>query len=305
MSIPTYDQWISPLLQLLSSIPQGIPISFVYKALADCIPLSEAERNQLLPSQTQPIYKNRISWAHDRLKRAKLSSTPQRGIWRITTNGLKMISKYPNGLPTEEVKRLARITTFDISSPNGSFSKKRLRLLDHPIESQTAEERIESGLYEIKERIKEQLLEKLRQVEPIIFEKLVLQVLHALGYGASHKQIQHTGGPGDWGIDGIISLDRLGLEKVYIQAKRWKSSVGSPEIQTFIGGLQLKRATKGVLITTSTFTQDAQKAASQYSGTLVLLSGEQFAELMIESGIGATHEIRKIPKLDMDYWDQE
>ncbi len=140
---------------------------------------------------------------------------------------------------------------------------------------------------------------------PAFFEALVLDLLHAMGYGANREALQRVGGSGDGGIDGIISLDRLGLEKVYVQAKRWANKVGSPEIQTFMGALQLQHASKGVFMTTSAFTRDAIETAARARGTIVLVDGHRLAGLMIDHSVGVTPRPINIPRVDQDYFEED
>jgi restriction system protein len=148
------------------------------------------------------------------------------------------------------------------------------------------------------------LLETLAQVSPKFFETIVLDVLHKLGYGTNRADLKRVGGTGDGGIDGIISLDRLGLEKVYVQAKRWQNSVGRPEIQGFYGALAGQRATKGIFITTSTFTAQAIEFAKSIE-RIVLVDGAQFADLMITYEVGVTMRPIQVPKIDTDYFDEQ
>ena len=153
-------------------------------------------------------------------------------------------------------------------------------------------------------RVARDLLENIGRSPPEFFEQLVLDLLHAMGYGTSRDDLQRVGGSGDGGIDGIISLDRLGLEKVYVQAKRWKNAVGSPEIQGFMGALQLQSANKGVFITTSTFTKEARSAAAKARGVVVLVDGARLTELMIEHRVAVTHKALSVPKVDGDYFEE-
>jgi len=159
------------------------------------------------------------------------------------------------------------------------------------------------ALDEISDAVAAELLEVIGHSTPQFFEILVLDLLHAMGYGASRTDLQHVGKSGDGGIDGIISLDRLGLEKVYVQAKRWQQSIGRPDIQGFYGALAGQRAKKGVFITTSAFTAQATEFARSVEG-IVLIDGARLASLMIEHGVGVSHNVVKVPKLDSDYFEE-
>jgi restriction system protein len=169
--------------------------------------------------------------------------------------------------------------------------------------TESPDDRLEAALSELRQTVAAELLEMLGQVTPQYFETIVLDLLHRMGYGASREDLQRVGGVGDGGIDGVISLDRLGLEKVYVQAKRWQGSVARPEVQGFYGALAGQRATKGVFITTSTFSQQAIEFARSVE-RIVLVDGERLAGLMMEHEVGVTLRPVKVPKLDSDYFEE-
>jgi restriction system protein len=303
MPVPTYDQFIEPLLRFLGSKPEGATASDAYQALADGLGLTADERAQVLPSGFQAVYKNRIGWAHDRLKRAGLSGTPRRGVWKVTPEG-HVAALTPAPLTKPELERLTVVER----APRGALvndepGASSPELPTGPSSSVSPEERIASALSEIRESVGRSLLEIIGRSPPEAFEHLVLDLLHQMGYGATQADVQRVGGSGDGGIDGIISLDRLGLEKIYIQAKRWKNVVGSPEIQGFMGALQLQGASKGVFITTSSFTREAKAAAAKARGSLVLIDGQGLTALMIEHGVAVTHALHKVPRVDSDYFE--
>lgn len=161
----------------------------------------------------------------------------------------------------------------------------------------------QATITELKEAAGDDLLETIGRMSPKFFENLVLDLLHAMGYGASRTDLQHVGRSGDGGIDGIISLDRLGLEKVFVQAKRWQNSVGPEAVQAFYGALEGRRANKGVFITTSTFTPGAFEFARLVE-KIVLIDGVRLADLMMEYGVGVSHRVIRIPKIDSDYFEE-
>ena len=171
----------------------------------------------------------------------------------------------------------------------------------------TPDEQIHIGAARIKENLVAQILERIKQGSPAAFERLVIDVLVAMGYGGSHEDAaQVVGKSGDGGIDGIIKEDRLGLESIYVQAKRWDGTVGRPVIQQFVGALHERKARKGVVITTSSFTRDAIQSAKDQSVTIILIDGVQLAEYMIEFGVGVSDvETIKIKRLDEDYFGEE
>ena len=222
MAIPTYDQFIEPLLRFLSSKPQGVSTSEVYAALADAVGLTDDEREQLLPSRRQPVYQNRIGWAHDRLKRAGLSQSRQRGKWQLTDAGRTFLANYPNAINDEDIEKIAKVPpdsrlTTDPDSPEPTTPQQTA------VDGGSPDERIDQAIGELNDSVASELLDLIGQSSPTFFEHLVLDLLHALGYGTSRVDLQRVGGSSDGGIDGVISLDRLGLEKVYVQAKRWQN----------------------------------------------------------------------------------
>jgi restriction system protein len=280
MAVPTYEKFIDPILRYLAAHPEGAPARDVHEAAAVALQISDADRQQLLPSGVQTAYKNRAGWGHDRLKRVGLSISPRRGVWQLTPKGIEFARQNPPPLSREVIAGMA-----------ATASEVRLTDPREPEAAPIPEDRIATP----DERLGEALAE---------LRAAVVRELHRLGYGANRSDLQRVGGTGDGGIDGVISLDKLGLEKVYVQAKRWKDSVGRPEIQAFYGALAGNRARKGVFITTSVFTQQALDFARSVEG-IVLVDGPRLAELMIDYEIGVTARTLKIPKLDSDYFDEE
>ncbi len=306
MAIPTYDRFIEPLLRFLATQPDGAATRLAQDAAADALAVTPQERQLLLPSGTMAIYRNRVGWAHDRLKRAGLSSSPRRGIWKLTAQGHEFVRAHPAPLTPDELRKLS----FD-------FLDVRLRPVaddtvqsavdaaadDHAEPSQSPDDRLEQALVQIRRAVADELLEALANVSPTFFESIVLDLLHRLGYGTSRSDLQRVGGAGDGGIDGVISLDKLGLEKVYVQAKRWQSVVGRPEVQAFYGALAGQRAHKGVFITTSRYTQQALDFAQSVE-KIVLIDGAQLAMLMLDHDVGVSTRSLKVPKIDGDYFDE-
>lgn len=293
-AVPTFDQFIEPLLRVLVAHPQGLTAKEAHEKVAEHVGLSVEQRAELVPSGVQPKYKGRIGWAHDRLKRAGYSECPRRGFWQLTDNGRTIASITPEFTP-EQIAELA-------FAPRDSSASGLDDNGDPRGDATSPDERIESALLELRESVAVDLLETIARCSPTFFEHLVLDLLHAMGYGADRSALQRVGGSGDGGIDGIISLDRLGLEKVYVQAKRWQGSVGSPEIQKFIGSLSLEGASKGVFITTSAFTRDALESAQRARG-VVLVNGTRLANLMIDHHVGVSSKAIKVPKIDSDYFE--
>jgi restriction system protein len=306
MPVPTYDQFIEPVLRYLATHQDGAAARDVHEASADVLDLSDADRAELLPSGVQAVYKNRAGWAHDRLKRAGLSTSVRKGLWKLTDEGIDFAQGNPPPLSPEAIQKLAT-----------EYKDVRLRPpvdLDDSHDSSkgatggaselaSPDDRLEEALVELRQAVSRELLEILSQVSPKYFETVVLDLLHRMGYGTSRSDLKRVGGTGDGGIDGIISLDRLGLEKVYVQAKRWQNPVGRPDVQAFYGALAGQRATKGVFITTSSYSQQAEEFAQSVE-RIVLVDGFKLAELMIEHEVGVTLRPLRVPDLDMDYFEE-
>ena len=307
MSVPTYDQFIEPLLRYLAAHPDGVAAKLAYDEAADALGLTDEDKQVLLPSGAQPIYKNRAGWAHDRLKRAGLSSSPRRGFWKITDAGVVFAKEHPTPFSAELAEKLTmgytgvRLRASTPTSPAESVQFHSVFPLPSTLAS--PDDRLGQALEELNQAAAAELLELLANVSPAFFETIVLDLLHRMGYGASRADLQRVGGTADGGIDGIISLDRLGLEKVYVQAKRWQSNVGRPELQAFYGALAGQKA-KSVFITTSGFTVQALEFARSVEG-IVPIDGGRLAALMIECELGVTARTLKVPKIDGDYFDEE
>lgn len=307
MPVPTYDKFIEPILRYLASCPDGAAARDVHEAAGHVLLLSDDDRQELLPSGMQPIYKNRAGWAHDRLKRAGLSSSPRRGFWQLTADGAEFARANPAPLPTLEVERLA-VGFMDVRLRTGlgvdaSIETTAAAVSAKEILLQSPDDRLGDALGELRRTVAGELLESLASVSPSFFETIVLDLLHRMGYGTNRTDLQRVGGSGDAGIDGIISLDKLGLEKVYVQAKRWQQTVGRPEVQAFYGALAGQRALKGVFITTSAYSAQAIDFARSVE-RIVLVDGRRLAELMIDHEVGVSARTIKVPKLDSDYFEE-
>ena len=311
MPVPTYDRFIEPILRLLAANPDGVPAKLAHEGAASSVGLTDEDMQELLPSGAQPVYKNRAGWAHDRLKRAGLSSSPRRGFWRITDDGLAFVQSHAQPFSPELAEKLAmgfvgvRLKHSATVTDDNNELDAQSRLQSPTVNALASpDDRLGQALNELRQAAESELLELLANVSPAFFETVVLDLLHRMGYGASRSDLQRVGGSGDGGIDGVISLDRLGLEKVYVQAKRWQSNVGRPELQAFYGALAGQKAKKGVFITTSGFTSQAAEFARSVEG-IVLVDGSRLASLMIEYELGVTARTVKIPKIDGDYFDEE
>lgn len=307
MSVPKYDWWYLPLLRLLSD-GQTRRVSDVYDELAKEAGLSDADLAEMLPSGTDHTYRNRIGWARTFLKKAGLVESPRWGHVRITDRGKTVLQENPTGIDDKWLMRYPEFVEW--MRPPKSGSETAIASSDHPasnVAEETPRETLERVYSQMNRDLVDELLERVKGIAPAYFEKIVVDVMLAMGYGGSRQDAGHTvGQSGDGGIDGIIDEDRLGLDKIYLQAKRWESSVGRPVVQAFSGALDGQRATKGVLITTSSFSGEARDYVRQIAKKIVLIDGRQLADLMIQHGVGVSVETTySLKRIDSDYFDPD
>ena len=303
MPIPDFQSLMRPLLDCASDGKEHA-LREVIERLAVHFGLTDAERKQLLPSGNQEVFVNRVAWAKTHLKMAGLLDSPKRGYSSITPLGLNVLADFPERIDLKVIRQQPGY----LEARGGTKSETQNKTSPQDVEaSQTPEEQIELASLALRSSLGSEILSKLCVSSPSFFENLVVELLVAMGYGGTRKDAgQAIGRSGDEGIDGIIKEDRLGLDTIYIQAKRWLQTVGRPEIQKFAGALQGFRAKKGIFITTSDFSREAIEYASRIESRIVLIDGEMLWNLMIDFGIGvsktATYEIKKI---DNDYFDEE
>lgn len=302
MAIPDYQTCMLPFLQHVSDGAEHT-LRDVEEGLAQYFSLAPAERAELLPSGQQGIFKNRIGWARTYLKKAALLESPKRGVFKITERGSKMLALNPPRIDGKFLEQFPEFVEFrDASRPaNGEAAT-----VEQPQTKTTPEETIELSHQSLREQLAAELLGRILGCSPIFFEQLVVELLVKMGYGGSRRDAgERIGQTGDGGIDGIIKEDRLGLDTIFIQAKRWQGTVGRPEIQKFVGALQGQRAKKGVFITTSSYTADATDYATRIDTKVVLIDGKQLAGLMIDFDVGvapaATYVVKRI---DSDYFEE-
>lgn len=308
MSLPTYDQLMLPLMRLLSELDQPIKISEAADVLAERSNLSEEDLNQTLPSGKN-IFKDRVSWAKTYLVKAGLIQQPKRAYCEISDLGRTIDLKNLNAITNEFLAQFDGFKSFKFGKKNEDESEVKTltdaESLNVYPETQTPEETIQTTTELLKSNLKNDLLQIIKDKSPLFFERLVVDLLVAMGYGGSHQDAaQAIGKTNDGGIDGVISEDRLGLDKIYIQAKRWENTVGRPDIQQFKGALADQVAKKGVFITTSSFSKEAIESAKK-SG-IVLIDGNKLTSLMIEFGLGVQIERSfHIYKIDQDRFDED
>jgi len=302
--IPDYQNIMLPLLKYAGD-KQEHHIRGATEQLADEFNLSEEERTELLPSGQQAIFDNRVGWARTFLKKAGLLESPKRGYFEITKRGLKVLKDQPAKIDVRHLEQFPEFIQFIKPQRvvKEGFEDKELR----KYEESTPEELLEIGSQKLQKELASELLDRIKKCSPTFFEKLVVELLVKMGYGGSRADAgKAIGRRGDEGIDGIINEDKLGLDIIYIQAKRWENQVSRPEIQKFAGALQGQRARKGTFITTSTFSDTAIDYVSKIDNKIILIDGERLAQLMIENDIGVSKIAEyKIKKIDTDYFSEE
>ena len=272
--------------------------------LAEHFELAEEERKRLLPSGQQELFTNRVAWAKTHLRMAGLLEATARGVFRITSRGTELLRTSPERIDLRLLQKQAgyleaRGRKREKPTANGEQAKAEAE--------QTPEELMEESFQALRDNLGREILTKLKSSSPAFFERLVVELLVRMGYGGTRKDAgQAIGKSGDEGIDGIIKEDRLGLDTIYIQAKKWEQTVSRPEIQKFAGALQGVRARKGIFITTSDFSKEAAEYSARIDSKIVLIDGEQLWNLMVDFGIGvsttATYEVKRI---DNDYFSEE
>ncbi|BAU66011.1 mrr restriction system protein [Stanieria sp. NIES-3757] len=302
MPIPDYQTIMLPLLKFAGD-KQEHSLQEAISYLANQFNLTEAERKELLPSGKQFTFHNRVGWARTYLKKAGLLSSSRRSYFQITLRGIEVLAQNPQVI---NVNFLAQYDEF-IQFRQLNKKNSNNNLVQEDTEKNTPEEILENAYQKLQENLSIEILETIKQCSPEFFESLVVDLLVSMGYGGSRKEAgQAVGHSGDGGIDGIIKEDRLGLDIIYIQAKRWENVVGRPEIQKFAGALQGQRAKKGVFIATSCFTKDAIEYVSRIDTKIILVDGNRLTELMIEHNVGVTSIAKyEVKRIDSDYFTED
>ncbi|MBE9238583.1 restriction endonuclease [Anabaena aphanizomenioides LEGE 00250] len=306
MSIPDFQSVMLPLLQYAGDGKEH-SLRDAITFLADVFNLSDEERKELLSSGQQTVFDNRVGWARTHLKKALLLEYPKRGFFQITDRGKDVLIQSPMKINIKFLNQFPEHIEFLNSKKDNDKSESEI-LEDPEILETTPQESIEFGYQKIRKELELELLNRVKSCSPDFFERLVVDLLVKMGYGGSRRDAGRAiGKAGDGGIDGIIKEDKLGLDIVYIQAKRWDNTVvGRPEIQKFVGALHGQRARKGVFITTSKFSQDAREYVSIIDSKIVLIDGQELAQLMIDNHVGvSTVSIYEIKKIDSDYFTDE
>jgi restriction system protein len=303
MAIPGFQDMMLPMLKIMSD-GYEYETSQLNKNLAQHFALTEDERHQLLPSGRQATFTNRVSWSVIYLYKTGLLEKVRRATYRITERGHSVLQENPRRIDLKFLSQFPELEAFRRSSSQENEVTIQTEIRPNV---QTPDEIFESAYQELHEKLAEDLLDRIKTNTPQFFETLVIDLLIAMGYGGSRADAgEAIGRSGDEGIDGIIKEDRLGLDAIYVQAKRWEGTIGRPLIQAFAGSLEGQRAKKGIFITTSQFSKDARDYVSRIEKRIVLIDGEQLAQLMIEFGVGTSPKATYVlKKLDEDYFSEE
>jgi restriction system protein len=296
MAVPDFQSFFKPLLDFAADGKEH-SIQEARDAVAKVMALPDGDMKEMLPSGIQTRFDNRVAWAKSYFVQAKVLESPRRGYFRITPRGMAL---HKQGHKRIDVKILNQYPEFV------EFHKARVPKEPEPT-TETPEEALQQAYESIRSDLAGQILERITNNSPQFFERLVVDLMVSMGYGGSRADAgKSIGGIGDEGIDGIIKEDRLGLDVVYIQAKRWDGTVGRPEVQKFVGALHGKRARKGVFITTGKFSDDARRYVETIDPKVILIDGRALADLMIDHSLGttttATYQIKRI---DSDYFAEE
>ncbi len=304
MAIPDYQTIMLPLLRFAGdgrehSLRETIDI------LADQFHLTPDERKELLPSGQQQVFDNRVSWARTYLTKAELLEKTRRAHYVISERGRQVLSQNLEHIDVKFLMQFEEFRGFKALKGTGSGSTGEISE-GATVQEPTPEELLEAAYGRLRDALVGEVLQRVKASSPSLFEKLVIELLLKMGYGGSRQDAGRAiGGSGDEGIDGIIKEDRLGLDIIYIQAKRWESSVGRPEVQKFAGALQGQRAKKGVMITTSAFSSEAREYVSKIDNKIVLIDGVELAGLMIDHNLGVSPKANyEVKKIDTDYFTE-
>ncbi len=309
MAIPDFQSIFLPYLKLLAD---GKPhaTNEMEEQLAQYFHLTDDERKELLPSGKQARFRNRIAWTSAHLKQARLIEPVSRGTYKITERGISVLAENPAALNLHSLMRFPEFQEWRTKRNTGnetSTDAAQEQQVQDQSSAQTPEEILEATHQTLRNLLAKDLLEQVRSSSPLFFEQVVIDLLVAMGYGGSRAEAASlTKQSGDEGIDGLIKEDRLGLDTIYVQAKRWEAAVGRPVVQAFAGSLEGARARKGVLLTTSRFSADAKSYVDKIEKKIVLIDGERLADLMIEHNVGVSEaQSYVVKKINTDYFGEE
>ncbi|HVB39324.1 MAG TPA: restriction endonuclease [Terriglobales bacterium] len=306
MPLPSYQKLMLPTLQLLAD---GAPCAAreINEQLAARLGLTAEQRRERLAGGNLVLI-DRASWARTYMKQAGLIEYPQRGYSRITSRGREAIRKAPNGIDLKYLRQFPEFREFQ--QRPGAAASPTSPVLDASSSAKSADatpgDLMEAGYLRLRASVESELLARVMAGSPEFFENLVIHLLVALGYGGSMAEAETVGRAGDGGIDGVVKQDRLGLDSIYVQAKRWSAPVGRPVVQAFVGALHGVNARRGILFTTSTFTREATEYAANVGLKVVLVDGAALATFMFDAGLGVTTASTYVVKqLDSDFFEDE
>lgn len=303
MAVPGYQEFMLPLL-VIAADGKEHTMAEAMETLAAQMAISEEDQALLLPSGLQTRYYNRVTWAVTYLTKSLLLDRIGRGRFRITARGNAVLKQSPTRIDNHFLEQFAEYRAFKTKRVANAAVSPKTTPPDDEAEV-TPEERLEAAHEELRDALADDLQQRVRAATPKFFENLVIRLLVAMGYGGGQvDRAEVTGKSGDEGIDGVIREDRLGLDMVYVQAKKWDSAVGPGEIDKFVGSLMRKRATKGVFITSGTFTEGARRAAKEAAVKVRLIDGDELADMMIDFNVGVSAaETYIVKKVDSDFFE--
>ena len=304
MPIPDYQTLMLPLLTLASDGAEH-PFREAVDRLADEFNLTDDERTELLPSGTAHVFGSRVGWARSYLKQAGVLEAPKRGVLRITVEGKALLAKKPIRIDNNLLNQYESFRAFRTRGKEPGADSRAPPV--EPASEQTPEDAMAAAYQRVRTNLEAELLEQVKAASPAFFERLVVDLIVAMGYGGSRQDAGRAiGRSGDGGIDGIIKEDRLGLDVIYLQAKRWENTVGRPEVQKFAGALQGQRASKGIFITTSNYSRDALDYVNVIATKLILIDGDTLTALMVDHNVAVTRTgTYELKKIDADYFEGE
>lgn len=305
--VPKFDDFFLPCLQCLCD-GNIYTQELLRKYVIDYFRLTDTDVNTMIKSGKKTQVSDRVSWAVSYFMQAGLVDTPKRGTYKINEFGKKFLSEHKNGFDKSDLLQIPAFARFATrKADRNNVATNNTIIIDNKDEERTPTDLIEDAFRQVNDTLATDLLAKILEMTPAFFEKLVVELLVKMGYGGSFEDAASvTQYSRDEGIDGVIKEDKLGLDTIYIQAKRWdKGSVGSKDIQAFVGAIEMKHASKGVFITTSSFTDAAKKCAKEVKSKIVLIDGEQLCKYMIEYNLGVSpRQIYEIKQIDRDYFEE-
>ena len=308
MAIPDYQSLMLPLLAIAAEGETRVPVAA--QIVADRLGLSLDERDEMLPSGKQRLLNNRVHWAKFYMSKAGLIDSPKRGVFTASTAGKKLLATNPARIDVETLKRFPAFTKFYNQTDDYATAHDQVHVAILAVTSDvTPEEQIDAAYAVLAKALNADLLIRVLEQSPSFFERLIVELLVAMGYGGSHEDAaRQLGKSGDGGIDGVIDEDRLGLDRIYVQAKRYApgSGIGRPEVQGFVGSLVGIGASKGVFVTTSAFSKQALDYAKSLQQRVILIDGARLTELMVEFGVGVRiSRVIEVKRLDEDFFSDE